>query len=111
MYILTSTIVPIIGDVMENLDVKNIKPLTDFRNNMKEYIRELKINKKPIILTQHGKGTAVLLDADKYQELQDQIDFMRKVALGLDDLKNNRIHPFSEAISEIENIITRAETK
>lgn len=96
---------------METFDVKNIRPLTDFRNHMKEYIRELKINKKPLILTQHGKGTAVLLDAEKYQELQDQIDFMRKVALGLEDVKNNRIHPFSEAISEIDKMITQAETK
>ena len=96
---------------MESLDIKNIRPLTDFRNNMKEYISELKTNKKPIILTQHGKGTAVLLDAEKYQELQDQIDFMRKVALGLDDVKNNRIHPFSEAISEIDDIIKQAEKK
>lgn len=96
---------------METLDLKNIKPLTDFRNNMKEYISELKINKKPIILTQHGKGTAVILDAEKYQELQDQIDFMKKVALGLDDIKNNRVHPYSDVVNEIENIISRAETK
>ena len=96
---------------METLDVKNIKPLTEFRNHMKEYISELKIHKKPIILTQHGKGTAVLLDVEKYQELQDQIDFMRKVALGLDEMKNNRVHPFSEAVSEIDNIISQAEKK
>ena len=100
-----------IGDIMETFDIKNIRPLTDFRNNMKEYIGELKKNKKPIILTQHGKGTAVLLDAEKYQELQDQIDFMRKVALGLDDIKNNRVHPFSEVVSEIDTIISQAETK
>jgi len=47
---------------------------------MKEYINELRINKRPIILTQHGKSAAVLMDAEKLQELQDQIDFMRKVA-------------------------------
>lgn len=100
-----------IGDIMETLDLKNIKPLTDFRKNMKEYINELKSNKKPIILTQHGKGTAVILDAEKYQELQDQIDFMRRIALGLDDIKNNRVHPFSETINEIDNIISQAEKK
>ena len=96
---------------MEVIDIKNIKPLTDFRNHMKEYIRELKNNKKPIILTQHGKGTAVLLDAEKYQELQDQIDFMKKVALGLEDMKNDRIYPFSEAVNEIDRIISQAEKK
>jgi len=78
---------------------------------LKEYISELKSNKKPIILTQHGKGTAVILDAGKYQELQDQIDFMRKVTLGLDDMKKNRIHPFSEAMNDIDKIISQAGKK
>jgi len=96
---------------METFDIKNITPLTDFRKNMKKYISELKSNKKPIILTQHGKGTAVILDSEKYQELQDEIDFMRRVALGLDDIKNNRIHPFSEAIDEIDNLILQAGKK
>lgn len=96
---------------MEKIDINNIRPLTDFRNNMKQYISELKANKKPIILTQHGTGAAVLLDAQKYQELQDQIDFMKKVALGLDDIKNNRVHPFSEAVNDIEGILAKAENK
>jgi len=96
---------------METFDIKNIKPLTEFRNHMKEYIRELTIHKKPIILTQHGKGTAILLDAEKCQELLDQIDFMKKAALGPDEIKNNCIFPVSDVISEIDNIISLAEKK
>lgn len=94
---------------MEPIDIKNIRPLTEFRNHMREYIKELNVHKKPIILTQHGKGVAVLLDAEKYQELQDQIVFMERVAWGLEDLKNNRTHSFSEVADEIENIISEAE--
>ena len=96
---------------METLDIKNIKPLTEFRNNMKKYIEELKKNKKPIVLTQHGKGTAVLLDAEKYQDLQDQIDFMRKVVLGLEDMKQKKVQPFSDAVREIEQLLTPSENE
>ena len=55
---------------METIDVSNIRPLTDFRNKMKEYIKELNENKRPIVLTQHGKSAAVLLHAEKFQEMQ-----------------------------------------
>ena len=55
-------------NLYETLSVKNIRPLTDFRNKMKEYINELNENKKPILLTQHGKSAAVLLHAEKFQE-------------------------------------------
>jgi len=93
---------------MYPIDVKNIKPLTDFRNHIKEYINELKTNKNPIILTQHGKSAAVLVDPDKFQELQDQIEFMRKVALGLDDIKNRRLHSFDDVVKDTENIISKS---
>ena len=93
---------------MYSIDVKNIKPLTDFRNHIKDYIKELKVNKNPIILTQHGKSAAVLLNPDKFQELQDQIEFMRKVALGLDDVKNKRLHSLDDVISHTEDIISNS---
>ncbi len=96
---------------MYHIDVKNIKPLTDFRNNIKKYINELKTNKNPIILTQHGKSAAVLVDPDKFQELQDQIEFMRKVALGLDDVKKGRLHSFDEVFGDTKHIISNSEVK
>ncbi len=96
---------------MEPLDVNNIRPLTDFRNRMKEYIKELKEHKKPIILTQHGKSAAVLLHTEKFQEMQDQIEFMRKVAQGLEDYKSNRVHSVEETFEDVEKIISAAEKR
>lgn len=93
---------------MERVDLANIRPLTDFRKNMKEYVRELKENKKPIVLTQHGKSAAVLLDAEKFQEMQEQLEFMRKVAQGLTDYKNKRVHSPEETFDALSEIIEAA---
>ena len=93
---------------MSSIDLKNIKPLTEFRNHMKEYIDELRLHKKPIVLTQHGKSAAVLVDPDNFQELQDEIEFMRKVALGLEDAKKKRFHSLDEVVDDVENIITKS---
>ena len=94
---------------MEPVDMNNIRPLTDFRNNMKEYLKELNEHKKPIILTQHGKSAAVLLHADKFQELQDRIEFLNKVAQGLEDYKNNRTNTVEETFSALDKVIDSAE--
>jgi len=90
---------------MYNIDIRNITPLTDFRNNIKKYLEEISIHKKPIILTQHGKSAAVIMDAEKYQEMQDQIDLMRKVALGLEDYREGRIVPADDVFNEIDQIL------
>ena len=96
---------------METSDVNNIRPLTDFRNKMKEYIKELNENKKPIILTQHGKSAAVLLNAEKFQEMQDQIEFMRKVAQGLEDYKSSRVHSIQDTFNAVDKILAAAEKR
>ena len=96
---------------METIDVNNIRPLTDFRNKMKEYIKELNEHKKPIILTQHGKSAAVLLSAEKFQEMQDEIEFMRKVARGLEDFKSGHLHSIRDTFDKVDKIIDAAETQ
>jgi len=96
---------------MEPLDVNNIRPLTDFRNNMKEYIKELNDTKKPILLTQHGKSAAVLLHAEKYQEMQDQIDFMRKIVQGLEDYKHGRTHTIDDTFDAVGEVIDAADKR
>ncbi len=96
---------------MESIDVNNIRPLTDFRNKMKEYIKELNEHKKPIILTQQGKSAAVLLNAEKFQEMQDQIEFMRKVAQGLEDYQSSRVHSIQDTFDAVDRIINAAEKR
>jgi prevent-host-death family protein len=90
---------------MDNIDLRNITPLTDFRNNIKKYLEEINIHKNPIVLTQHGKSAAVIMDAEKYQELQDQIEFMRKVALGLEDYREGRITSANDVFKQIDQIL------
>jgi len=91
---------------MYNIDIRNITPLTDFRNNIKKYLEEISIHKKPIILTQHGKSAAVIMDAEKYQEMLDQIEFMKKVTLGLEDYREGRTVPVDSVFKEIDQMLS-----
>ncbi len=93
---------------MENVFTR---PVTDFQNNVSQYLKELKKNKEPLILTENGQSAAVLLSAEKFQEMQDQIDFMRKVAQGLEDYKSDRVHSVDETFAEIDKIIETAKKR
>jgi antitoxin YefM len=67
---------------MNKLDLENdIKPLSDFRANAALYVKQIKNSKRPIILTQHGKSTAVLLDVKEYQSLLNKIDVLQDIQL------------------------------
>jgi antitoxin YefM len=41
---------------------QDIKPLSEFRANTASLVKQVKETKRPLIITQHGKSTAVLMD-------------------------------------------------
>ncbi len=49
----------------------DIHPLTDFKRNTPEFVRQLKETGNPVVLTINGKAELVVQDAASYQRLFD----------------------------------------
>ena len=94
---------------MNTVQVKNVAPLTDFGNTIERYMDESSASKQPLLLKRTGKSSAVLLDAEVYQQMLDKIAFMQSVTEGLEDYRNNRTVPAKEVFASLEKIITEAE--
>jgi len=52
---------------------EDIKPLSEFRANTASLVKQVKKTGRPIVLTQHGKSTVVLLDVGHYQSMLSSI--------------------------------------
>ena len=59
----------------------DIRPLSDFRANITSIIDEIKRTKKPIVLTQHGRSAAVILDVAEYEKILEKIDLLSDIEL------------------------------
>jgi prevent-host-death family protein len=60
---------------MKRIDLENdIRPLSEFRANTASLVRQVKKTGRPLVLTQHGKSTVVLLDVRHYQSLLSSLD-------------------------------------
>jgi prevent-host-death family protein len=54
------------------LDItKDIQSLTTFRRRSGAFMKQLKKNKRPVVLTVKGKAAAIVQDAEAYQRLLD----------------------------------------
>lgn len=73
------------------IELKDIKPLTDFLRNHKEHISALKESKRPEVLTVNGEAAVVVQDAESYQDLvnltQQALDDARLLK-ALEDFRN-----------------------
>ena len=59
------------------IDLREIRPVTDFQRNMKQYIALLKHRAAPLVLTVNGRAELVVQDAASYQALLERLDRAR----------------------------------
>jgi prevent-host-death family protein len=48
---------------------RDIQPLSEFRAKTAKFVRHVQETGRPLVLTQHGRGAAVLLDIAEYERL------------------------------------------
>lgn len=58
---------------------EDIRPLADFRANLAAVVRQVQRTKRPVILTQHGRSAAVLVNAAEYEALVDRAELLEDV--------------------------------
>ena len=84
--------------------LKDILPMTTFRNHSANVMQHLKKTRRPVILTVNGKAAAVVQDAEAYQHLLDlaaEASAAEGIRQGLEDLKRGQTRPASEVFREL----------
>ena len=62
------------------IDLRDVRSVTEFQRNLKDYVGRLKEKKTPLILTVNGRAELIVQDADSYQELLDRLERAETVA-------------------------------
>ena len=58
---------------------QDIQPLSDFRAGAASFIRQVNETRRPIVITQRGKGVAVIVDVAEYEAMQEKIELLEEV--------------------------------
>lgn len=83
----------------------DIQSLTTFRRRSAEFLKQLKKNKRPVVLTVNGKAAAIVQDAESYQRLLDlaaQAEPAEGIRQGLEDAAKGRLRPSKTVFAEFE---------
>ncbi len=83
----------------------DIQSLTAFRRNSAGMMKQLRKNKRPLVLTVNGKAAAVVQDAAAYQRLLDIAALANAadgVRQGQEDASTGRTRPAREFFREFE---------
>jgi len=61
------------------IPTEDVRPLSEFRANAAAFVNQVRETRRPLILTQHGRSTAVLLDVRAYEDLVEHAELLHDV--------------------------------
>ena len=86
------------------IDLREVRSVTEFQRNAKEYVGKLKDSKTPLVLTVNGRAELVVQDAASYQDMLDRLEELETIAairIGLQDLENGKVQPARKALKDL----------
>jgi len=80
---------------------EDIKPISDLRAKGAEIINQVKTTKRPILITQRGRGVAVLLEISEFEKQQEKIAFMEAIVKGMEAAEKGEVISHAKAMKEL----------
>lgn len=72
---------------------QDVRPISDLKARAAEIVDQARATHRPILLTRHGRGVAVLLDVEDYELLSERAGFVGAVEEGARAVEGGDVHP------------------
>lgn len=89
----------------------NVKPISYLKSNAANIIKEITESREPMLITQNGESKIDLMDVATYQQQQQTMALLKILALGKQQIQENKVIPAKDAASNINNMLAQAKAK
>ena len=69
---------------------EDIRPMSEFRSGVASFLKQVHDTKRPLVITQHGKGVAVLLDVGEYEAMQEKIELYEDLEVAVAQIDSGK---------------------
>jgi prevent-host-death family protein len=80
---------------------QDIKPLSEIRTGIANFIKQVHDTKRPLIITQHGRGVAVLIDVHEFEMMQEKIELLTDIQISLSQVENGQGIDHEDAMDQV----------
>ena len=86
------------------IDLREVRSVTEFQRNIKDYVGRLKESKIPLVLTVNGRAELVVQDAEGYQLLLERLEraeTLTAIKRGMNQFERGEAIPLNEAEKQL----------
>lgn len=80
---------------------EDIRPLSEFRAGVATFVKQIHETRRPMVLTQRGRGVAVLIDVHEYERMQERLEILEEIYKAEEQLAAGDGVPHEEAKARV----------
>ena len=79
-----------------------IKPISYFKSNAADIVKEFAVNPQTIIITQNGEAKMVVMDIGAYENQQETMALLKLLSLGKKELHEGKFQSTDDFFAEMD---------
>ncbi|HEY2027716.1 MAG TPA: type II toxin-antitoxin system Phd/YefM family antitoxin [Myxococcales bacterium] len=80
---------------------RDVHPITDFKSKSSAIVEHARRTKRPVLITQRGRGVAVLVGLDEYESMKEELAFGRAVDEGAKQAQQKEFATAAEVVAAL----------
>jgi prevent-host-death family protein len=80
---------------------EDIRSLSEFRAGVASFVKQVNDTRRPMVLTQHGRGVAVLVDVREFEAMRERLALLEDIAIAQAQVSAGKVVPHEEAKSRV----------
>jgi prevent-host-death family protein len=85
--------------------VPDIVPISDLRQDAASVLKRVRESREPLIITQRGRASAVMISVDAYEESEEERRILRALARGDREISAGRGFSLDSVLKEADRIL------
>lgn len=79
-----------------------IKPISYLKSHTAQIVRELSESREPMVITQNGEATLVVIDVKSYEERENTLALLKLLALGNREVEQRKFRDAEEVFANLD---------
>jgi len=87
--------------------LSNIIPVSDLRQNAAKLLKQLQKSSDPLIVTQRGRASAIIIGVDAYEESEHEKELLRLLVRGDREIENGQGYDLDTVLAEADALLSK----
>lgn len=80
----------------------HIKPISYLKSHTAQIVKELTASREPLVITQNGEATLVVIDVKSYEEREETLALLKVLALGSQELEQGKFRDAEDVFASLD---------